>query len=96
MEFLILGLWALSVARVSRLATVDKITEPLRAWVLDKRGRESSVTYLAYCPVCFSIWVAFASAPYVIVLNSWSWWLLPVVALAAAQITLYSTRLTDE
>ena len=87
MTVLILALWVLAVARVTRLITRDKLLEPFRVWVLAQRGADSQIAYLVHCSWCTSIWVAFATAPAAIAATGLSWWLLPIVALAASQLT---------
>lgn len=56
---------ALAIVRLTRLITVDKITDPLRKRILDKAGATHWITYLMYCPWCLSIHIALIA-----------WWLL--------------------
>lgn len=86
MTVLILVVWVLAVARVTRLLTRDKLTEPFRAWVLDRRGADSQVAYLVHCAWCSSVWIGFASAPAAVAAAGLSWWLLPVIALAGSHV----------
>jgi hypothetical protein len=87
MTALILIFWALAVARLTRLVTRDKITEPGRQWLLGHLGTESQISYLVHCDWCTSIWVGFATAPIVFLATDWPWWLWPVAALGASQVT---------
>ncbi|MBF6515238.1 hypothetical protein IU421_13205 [Nocardia cyriacigeorgica] len=87
MTVLIFVLWVLAVARATRLITRDKLTEPFRTWVVTRRGVDSQIAYLVHCSWCSSIWVAFATAPAAVALSGLSWWLLPIVALAASHLT---------
>lgn len=47
---------ALATARLTRLATADKITEPLRLRTVHRHGEDSLAAYLAFCPWCQSIY----------------------------------------
>jgi len=59
----VLGLlWLAAVARVTRLLTVDAITDFVREWVYSRFGRDSKMGYFAVCPWCVSMWVAFPAA----------------------------------
>jgi len=92
-------LYVLSVARLSTLLTHDEITRPAREWLIyqfDPGSRiQTAAVYLlgapdghAYgCPWCLSIWIAAATA-----YPMWAWWphpgiSVPVLALAASQVT---------
>ncbi|WP_280366158.1 hypothetical protein [Nocardia wallacei] len=86
MTALILAAWVLAVARLTRLVTRDKLTEPIRSALVERLGSGSQLTYLVHCTWCTSIWVAFASAPAAVALTGVSWWLLPVLALAASHL----------
>ena len=55
MNWLLLALAALATYRLTRLVTADKITEPLRIWVLD---RSEWAGYLVTCDWCLSIWIS--------------------------------------
>ena len=46
---------ALATYRLTRLVTADKITEPIRTWVMD---RSQWAGYLVSCDWCLSIWIA--------------------------------------
>ncbi|MBF6138140.1 hypothetical protein IU501_34795 [Nocardia otitidiscaviarum] len=94
MTAIILLVWVLAVARLTRLVTRDKFPfEPFRKWVTERLGTGSRLTYLVHCTWCSSIWIAFATAPAVIVLAGVSWWWLPLLALAASQLTGWGTLL---
>lgn len=57
-----------AVARVTRLLTTDQIFEPVRMWIINRRGVDSQITYLAHCQWCMSVWIgAIGSAIAVIV-----------------------------
>lgn len=97
--WLVLALYALVVARITRLITADKLTEPFRGWVARKFRRDSPaaaldtprpvhpMTYLVHCAWCTSIWVAAVlCVPAALVADVPLWW-APGLALAASQVT---------
>lgn len=65
MTVIILVLAVLTVARLTRLVTEDKLLEPFRFWLARRWPADSKRLYLFHCPWCFSMWVAFAAAPVV-------------------------------
>jgi len=83
----VLVIWVLALARVTRLINADEITDPMRIWVMHKTGVESTASYFVRCPWCVSMWLGLASAPFALWLADLSLWLWPVVALAGSHIT---------
>lgn len=91
MEPVVLVVYALAVARVTGLITLDTITEPARdaliGWLDDRPHTAGSlVATLITCPWCSGIWVAFIASPIV-----WLWGdhpvvLIPAMGLAFAQV----------
>jgi hypothetical protein len=85
-------IYALAVARVTGLITLDSITEPARdaliSWLDDRpKTLGSSIATLITCPWCAGMWVAMVTAPLV-----WFWGhqpalLIPALALAFSQVT---------
>ncbi|MFJ1459757.1 hypothetical protein [Nocardia sp. N2S4-5] len=86
MTALILAIWVVAVVRLTRLVTHDSLTQPIRS-ALAGRFPQSKLTYLVHCVWCSSIWTGAASAPVPIYVLGLSWWLLPILALAASQLT---------
>jgi hypothetical protein len=94
--------YALAVARVTRLVTADKLTEGPRDRLLDRlwsrcaplvpvqeRGRALPPlpVYLLTCPWCVSIYVA---APAAVIAYFWPtapWFLIPALLLAFSHVT---------
>lgn len=58
MNTLLAILTILAVWRMTRLVTVDYLTDPFRHWVARRSGPEGKLTYLVECPWCFSVWLA--------------------------------------
>ncbi|WP_280498917.1 hypothetical protein [Nocardia cyriacigeorgica] len=71
---LTLTVYVLTVARLTRIVTTDKIGEPLRLAVAEKLGADSLVTFGAYCTWCVSWWVALVFAFPAAVVAGLPWW----------------------
>ena len=52
----------IATVRVTRALVVDKISHPLRAWVLSKNGADGWWTFLIHCGWCTGFWVALPAA----------------------------------
>ena len=82
--------YALAIARVTGLITVDEITRPLRDGVLRRldEGRrvDLSIGYLITCPWCASIWVALVAVPLALLWGTSEWLLAPALVMAASQV----------
>lgn len=57
-SFLLVAVGLLAHARLTRLATTDQITAPLRAKVVARFGPSSAVAYLVHCRWCAGLWLA--------------------------------------
>lgn len=82
-----------AVARVTRLIVDDKISLPLRRWVLAKSGEDGWFFYLVSCPWCMGVWVAAVMTSLTYLFNH-PMWLATLTFLAVAQLA--STILTFE
>lgn len=90
-ELAVVVVWALATARLVGLATVDEVSTPLRKWLiehLDDRPRTvgNTVSRIISCPWCLGVYVGAVTA-----LVFWwhatnPWLLVPVIALAFAEI----------
>jgi hypothetical protein len=93
--------YALAVARVTRLVNADRITETPRAWLLDRLWTRAAPwvpagdreradlplsVYLVTCPWCVSIYVGLVAAPLVYFLGENPIFLIPALALAFSQV----------
>lgn len=83
--------YGLAVARLTGLATVDVITEPIRRAVLvrlnEDRPGHVLVAYLLTCQWCASMWVApLVIAPAYFAGHS-AWLQIPAMCLAVSQVT---------
>ena len=101
-QLVIIAAWTvlatLATARITRLITTDKISEPARRAAINLLGAKSMLVYLLHCPWCMSIWVAPALAAAIwwpldlaTKLDLTSWLGYPILALAiahAAALTL--------
>jgi uncharacterized protein DUF1360 len=94
--------FALAVARVTRLVTGDKLTEGPRGRLVDRawrrwrpavpvedraRADEPKPAYLLTCPWCASIYVAAAAAPLCWFWGATPWLFIPALLLAFSQVT---------
>jgi hypothetical protein len=82
-----------AVARVTRLIVDDKISLPIRQWVLRKSGDDGWFTTLVHCPWCMGIWVSAAMTTLTFLWDSQIWSAI-LVFLAVAQLA--SSLLTFE
>lgn len=90
---IVLVLYVLASARITRLINGDKITDPLRMafasrardWdrTSTERARWAYVLYYLECPWCAGFWVCLAAAYPVTRLLDWPWWCIFPLALAA-------------
>lgn len=94
--------YALAVARITRLINSDKITERPRdrliCWIWERMrpqvpeverpyADEPLPAYLVTCPWCASIYVGAVAAPVVYFWGSSPWLLVPALALAFSHLT---------
>ena len=83
--------YALAVARVTGLVTVDEITRPAREAILrrlnEHRRSHIALGYLITCPWCASIWVAAGAVALALPWGTSLWLLAPALVLAASQVT---------
>lgn len=84
---IVIVLYIGTVARLTRLIVGDKITEPVRDRIVHRFGETSPLTFVFFCAWCMGMWIAFALSPVVFLLTELTWWLLPLVALTASQVT---------
>ncbi|MCZ7478912.1 DUF1360 domain-containing protein [Micromonospora sp. WMMC273] len=95
----VLLVYALAVARLTGLATTDKITQPLRAALVSRVNPHNRLHRgLVYvvggvnddadgCPWCASIWIAAAVAPIAWLWGTNPWFAIPALLLAFSQAT---------
>lgn len=74
----VLVLAVLSVARLTRIVTIDQIFAPVRDVVRRRLGADSQITYLIFCPWCMSIWIGAG-------VSAVLWWGTPVGASLASE-----------
>lgn len=83
----------LATVRVTRLIVFDRLSEPLRQWLVDKWGPESMFVYLWFCPWCMGFWVSLAASTVAWVATDLPsyltvpWWAgVPLAALAVSYL----------
>lgn len=79
----------LVVTRVTRLLTIDRVFQPARDWVVDRKGVGSALTYFVHCPWCVGLWLSVVAAVGVwfTAPDGWpitAWWGVPGIAAAYA------------
>lgn len=96
-DSLVTALWVLAVARMTRLLTVDRLTEFLRLWAvrISKQNEHGMAVYFSTCPWCVSMWVGLVSAPLLLWLLGQTMWLSPLFALAASWFAGVSANLLE-
>lgn len=94
MSALTLLLTLLSVARITRLVTEDRITEAPRDWLLDRLNPHGLATYLVTCPWCISIYAGFIVAPAAHYWGDSAGFQIPAIALTASYVTGFLASLT--
>ena len=105
---IILSVYALAVARVTRIITADKITEGLRGRVIRWADRRAGIdpadpfaptpllSYFVTCPWCVSIYVGAVAAPLAYWWGESPWLLVPAFALAFSAVTGYLASIGEE
>jgi hypothetical protein len=94
--FLLYLVYALAVARATRLIAEDKILETPRIWLLAKMKEGSLLEYGLTCRWCVSIWVAAVAAPIAYFWGSAPWFFVPALALALSHVTGLLSRLEED
>jgi hypothetical protein len=84
MDLIVLGLWMMALARLTRLLTQDEITDFIRVWVYRKWGEESTAAYFSTCAWCVGLWLSLATTWYALMLTQWTWVLYPILALGGS------------
>lgn len=87
MDAVNLVLIALATARITRLITSDRITQPLRTAIVRRLKDGSELAYLLMCDWCVSIYVGFG------VTLAW-WYFSNTAAFAVAAIALSASYIT--
>ncbi len=89
--------YALAVARVTGLVTVDEITRPVRDAILrrldEHRRWHMALAYLVTCQWCASIWIAAVAVALALPWGTSPWLLAPALVLAASQVTGMASHL---
>lgn len=79
-------LFPIALARVTQLINGDLITDPIRAWAMNRWGETSTPVYFLECPWCVSIWLGFPAAWLTTSLAGLSAWFIPLLALASSHL----------
>lgn len=81
---LILGIYVLALARVTRIVTRDTILDGARLTLIRLLGPGNPLVYFLSCPWCAGLWLALGTAwiPATLLLG-WPWWAFLPLGLAA-------------
>lgn len=87
---LVLAIYVLVAARVTRLVNYDTVLDPLRLWLARKVSAGNRkwlllVEFMA-CPWCVGMWASVALAPLAIHVLAWPWWTWAVLPWAASHL----------
>lgn len=86
MELLPFIVGALVTARITRLITVDKITERPRNALLLRLDEEGLMAYLVQCSWCASVYVGAGVGAAGAWTGVWSWWWAGALALSFSYV----------
>lgn len=79
MDTITLLIAALVTARITRLITLDRITEAPRTWILSKLDLNGLLSYLITCTWCASFYVGLTVAAAGAWAGEWDWaWIVPL------------------
>jgi hypothetical protein len=79
-------LLVLATARLTKLVVDDRISMPLRQWVMRKNGDNGWFTFLVHCPWCTGFWVAAGIAPLYWFFGNTPYFVIPCLALALSHV----------
>ena len=92
---LVLSLFVLTVARLTRLVNADFILDPIRVRIADRRGPHSTLLYFLGCVWCVGLWLSLLLAIPTVAYLGWPWWSLLPLGLSASHIVGLLARLDD-
>lgn len=96
MVVVVLVLYALAVARLTRLINFDTIMDWLHNLVATRLGPGSWQAEFIQCPWCIGMWLAWATTWYPILITGISFWLYPIIALATSMVVGLMAPLSAE
>lgn len=86
MTLLILVVYPLAVARLTRLVNHDTILDPLRIAAARVFGLDSAVLYFLGCPWCVGMWLSLATAILPTLVLGLPWWWFILIGLATSHL----------
>jgi hypothetical protein len=94
--FTTLLLAALSVARLTRLATEDQVLAGPRGALIRRLGVDHPLSYLVTCSWCTSVWISAAVAPAAYWAGDTAWFQVPAIALSASYVAGWLSQFGGE
>lgn len=102
---LILTIYVLAIARVTRLVNADTILDAPRLAIARRahsddsspteRRRWTTLLYFVQCPWCVGMWIALATAILPVLIVGWPWWAFLPTALATSHLVGVCARWAD-
>lgn len=102
---LILAVYVLACARLTRLVNADTILDPIRVRITQasrnpdasdaEKRRWATFDYWLSCPWCVGFWICLACAYLPTHLIGWPWWAIFPTALAASHLIGVAAALAD-
>ncbi len=93
---LVLSVYVLAVARLTRLINVDIILDRLRVRVARKWGAASTPVYFLGCVWCVGMWLSLIVAIPLVGYLHWPEWTFVPLGLACSHVVGLLARLDDE
>ena len=95
LDLLVLIVYVLAVARLTRLINADTVLDPVRLALARAFGHQSTLIYFLGCVWCVGFWLSLVTAVIPVLALSLSWWMLPLIALATSHLVGLLARLDD-
>lgn len=86
---------AFAIARATRLVVDDSIASGFRRWVVKTTGEGSGWTTLVHCIWCTGWWMSWLLTAVIYPFLDLPWWMLPLTAVAMAQVAPMILQLSD-
>ncbi len=102
MPVILFFVYALAVARATKLVNSDRITKAPREWAIRRLPEGSIWAYFLVCPWCVSMWLSIPAAPLTWYFGGLeypgvsAWLSIPALALAYSGFTGYLSQFAEE
>lgn len=93
---LTLAIYALAVARLTRLINFDTVLDKPRIAVAQVFGIDSAAVYFIGCPWCVGMWLSLFTAIVPVRIVGLPWWWFILIALATSHLVGIGAALVSE